>query len=171
MLFAALCIGLALCQWIEGIHTSGVAAELARTLQVQQAEERSGNSTAQISASAKTALPDGQALSGEAPGTSEEGSSSAHSIDPLALEQEGFTFMQSNEKADIFWYRSQWGLAESRSLFERALALKGWRLVSSAEEQLMCFVSAPTAYAEGGTLSASFYALESGCSILVEVMS
>jgi len=90
--------------------------------------------------------------------------------DPLALTQEGITFMDANDEMSILWYQSAWSITQSRSLIERSLILQGWQSMSTADEQVMSFVYASRGTASGGTLLMSFFSLEEGCSILIELL-
>ena len=90
--------------------------------------------------------------------------------DPLAIEQEGIVFKDSNDERSIIWYQSFWDTAQSRVLIERSLTLQGWQSISAADEPMMSFVSAPRGQESGGSLLVSFYALEEGCSILIELL-
>ena len=91
-------------------------------------------------------------------------------IDPLVLNQEGFSLMRISERGDILWYQSNWSVQQSRILLERALIHAGWESLSQEGEQVMSFSYTPNALVAGGTLVASFYPTEEGCSILIELL-
>lgn len=78
--------------------------------------------------------------------------------------------MDCNEKGSILWYQSTWNVEQSRALLERSLILQGWQNMSPDNEPIMSFLYAPNGLAAGGTLIISFYPLEDGCSILIEVL-
>ena len=90
--------------------------------------------------------------------------------DPLRLDQEGIALMDVNSEGNILWYQSIWDDQQSRILLERSLVFQGWQSMGAEEDMLMCFAYAPTGLAAGGSLVASFYAVEDGCSILVELL-
>lgn len=90
--------------------------------------------------------------------------------DPLMIEQSGLACMQIQEEANIYWYQSEWSIEETKVLLERTLALQGWVCIGSEHEQLMSFVYQPSARASGGFLIANLYALEDGCTVLIEAL-
>ena len=90
--------------------------------------------------------------------------------DPLAIGQEGIVLMDANDEMSILWYQSIWDASQSRILIERSLVLQGWQSMSTDDEPVMTFVYAPRGFAGGGSLLVSFYSLEEGCSILIELL-
>jgi len=90
--------------------------------------------------------------------------------DPLALGQDGIVFMEMNEEGSIYWYQSIWDVPQSRVLLERALVIQGWHSLNATDEQFMSFVYPTSNPAGGSSLLISFYPLEEGSSILIEVL-
>jgi hypothetical protein len=90
--------------------------------------------------------------------------------DPLHIVQEGIAFVKANEKGNILWYQSSWDVSQSRVLLERALVLSGWQTQSAEDEQILSLSYAQSAVAGGGSLYASFYETDEGCSILIELL-
>lgn len=100
---------------------------------------------------------------------SDEGSAALH-LDPLGIEQEGITLRRASERGSILWYQSSWSNTQSKVLIQRTLIFAGWQMMSADDEQVLCFSYAPTATDGGGLLYASFYEVQEGCSVLVEVV-
>jgi len=90
--------------------------------------------------------------------------------DPLAIEQVGIAFMDANDESSIIWYQSFWDVSQSRILLERSLVLQGWQSLSTVDEPVMSFVYISGGSSRGSSLLASFYSLEEGCSILIELL-
>lgn len=90
-------------------------------------------------------------------------------IDPLNIAQEGIELREINDNNTIIWYESSWNVQQSQALFERALILQGWQLVSDVAESALTFSYPASGLAGGGTLLASFYDNTTTCSILVEL--
>ena len=109
-------------------------------------------------------------LSGAEQSDFHSGSGGIGFYDPFGVEQEGVALMQVSEGGDIYWYQSSWSSEQSRVLLERALIFSGWESLSKEEEEIMSFVYAQTATANGNSLIATFYDLDQGCSILLELM-
>jgi len=103
-------------------------------------------------------------------GSNTEVQGARQSADPLALEQEGINFMDMNTGGNILWYQSIWDVSQSRVLLERALIFQGWQSMGEEGDTLMSFVYAPSEIAGGSSLLASFYPLDEGCSILIELL-
>lgn len=116
--------------------------------------------------------PEGSSVCDSGEDTAEDSTrdSAENPIDPLGIRQEGIVFMQASEDGSILWYQGMWSVSQSRALLERALILKGWQSLSTEQEQVMSFAYSPNATAGGGSLYASFYETEQGCTILVELM-
>ncbi len=112
---------------------------------------------------------DADLLNGEQ-NQSDNGLSSNGALDPLRLNQEGIVLMRSNAEASILWYQSNWDVSQSRVLLERALVYQGWQPLHAGDDQIMSFVYDPHALAGGGSLLASLYPNDTGCSILIETM-
>ena len=98
------------------------------------------------------------------------GSVEGGGVDPLSISQEGIAFMQANDKGTIFWYESSWNIVQTKALFSKALGSGGWQCLSGDEEQALIFCYAANASSGGGSLYVCFYALEEGCSVLVELL-
>lgn len=90
--------------------------------------------------------------------------------DPLGLAQAGIDFVDNSQDGHILWYQSFWDVPQSRVLLERALGIQGWQPISADDELVMSFIYAPAGVARGPSLLISFYPLEMGCSILVELL-
>ncbi len=92
------------------------------------------------------------------------------STDALGIAQEGILLKETNEEGSIRWYQSNWDVSQSKVLIQRSLALRGWQLLGTGEEQILSFHYAPSATANGGSLIVAFYYSEAGCSILIELL-
>lgn len=96
--------------------------------------------------------------------------SASVTLDPLGLEQEGIELRRASDKGSILWYQSSWDNHQSKVLIQRTLIFAGWQMVSRDDEQVLCFSFAPSATDAGGLLYASFYDVQEGCSVLIEVV-